>query len=58
MYVIDADRDGWTVLCSYSNGTGEAPHTIAENHGNISIDGMMFFFTANFTRVSKMQDSR
>jgi len=33
MYVIDADRDEWTALCSYSNNTREAPHTSAESHG-------------------------
>ena len=38
------------MLCSYSNRTSEAPHTSAANHGNTFIDGMMFFFTANFTR--------
>ena len=38
------------MLCSYSNRTSEAPHTSAANHGKMFIDGMMFFFTANFTR--------
>jgi len=55
MYIIDADRGGWTALCSYSNKIREVPNTSTENYGNTSIDGMILFFTANFTRTSKMR---
>jgi len=55
---MEAESDGCTVPCSYSNKTSDNPHTSAANHGNTFTEGRIFLFAANFTRASITRESR